>query len=266
VSGLTTLASLVASTISVPTITSPSTQELRLTSATGQNLQLNADHAGVGNVVINGGTTNGNTIIANGNLTVSAGSITSSGNITCSLAQMTAFFGNFQNIFLTDIYARGTAQGIQLKTSIRTDEDRAVQSPATYFGCWMIDHALDDSYLLNSFQPVPSSVAIAGTRDDAWIVGAGYVVVLYYYAKFEIVPGARPWAGTTDLNSQTRVLNNQDGTTFLCVASTDIYGGANQVGSCRLFYRGVEVTIPWLTNPPTPPPPFVPPYLPFWTT
>jgi len=266
VSGLTTLASLVASTISVPTITSPSTQELRLTSATGQNLQLNADHAGVGNVVINGGTTNGNTIIANGNLTVSAGSITSSGNITCSLAQMTAFFGNFQNIFLTDIYARGTAQGIQLKTSIRTDEDRAVQSPATYFGCWMIDHALDDSYLLNSFQPVPSSVAIAGTRDDAWIVGAGYVVVLYRYAKFEIVPGARPWAGTTDLNSQTRVLNNQDGTTFLCVASTDIYGGANQVGSCRLFYRGVEVTIPWLTNPPTPPPPFVPPYLPFWTT
>jgi hypothetical protein len=229
-------------------------------------LQLNADHAGVGNVVINGGTTNGNTIIANGNLTVSDGSITSSGNITCSLAQMTAFFGNFQNIFLTDIYARGTAQGIQLKTSIRTDEDRAVQSPATYFGCWMIDHALDDSYLLNSFQPVPSSVAIAGTRDDAWIVGAGYVVVLYYYAKFEIVPGARPWAGTTDLNSQTRVLNNQDGTTFLCVASTDIYGGANQVGSCRLFYRGVEVTIPWLTNPPTPPPPFVPPYLPFWTT
>lgn len=155
---------------------------------------------------------------------------------------------------------------IKLNASIHTDENRVVQSPATYFGVWMIDHALDDSYLLNSFQPVPSSVAVAGTRDDAWIVAAGYVVVLYRYASYSIVPGARPWAGTTDNESQTRVLNNQNGTTFLCFASTDIYGAANQVGSVRVFYRGVEVTIPWLTYPPSTPPESVPPYVPFWAT
>ncbi|MEN9946980.1 MAG: hypothetical protein RLZZ293_1366, partial [Pseudomonadota bacterium] len=82
---------------------------------------------------------------------------------------------------------------------------------------------------------------------DAFIVAPGYILVLYRYANYIILSGQRPWAGSTDFDSQTRTIDNSNGTAYAVLKSKDqIYGSENQVQSFRLYYKSYdrEITLP----------------------
>ena len=124
--------------------------------------------------------------------------------------------------------------------------NKPITSGGTYIGAYFINIALNE-YKLDRFNFVPASVAVAGERDDYWIVSAGYKLVLYRFSNYVILEGFRPWSGSTDWDSQTRTLDNTNGTTFISLASIDIYGTSNQVGSCKLYYQNQEITMPYFS-------------------
>lgn len=130
---------------------------------------------------------------------------------------------------------------ITTSSKIVANIDAPIMSPGTYFGVWFVDSALTD-YKLDRFRFVPCSVANAGSYDDMWVVSVGYKVVLYRNTNYSIVAGSRPWSGSTDFDAQTRTLDNTNGTAFLVLTSNGIYGNANQVGSCKVYYQNNEIT------------------------
>lgn len=242
VSGLTTLGTTIVNGImTISNITSPTTGNLSITTANNRHLYLNNNKGlGAGNIYMNTGSANSNVIIDDGNLTIASGQLQiTSGNIITPST-------NTEFLQVGAIYPYPLSTYTNLKTNILSDTDKVVANPYTYFGVWFIDAGVE-FYKLNAFRPVPCSVSVAGTQDDCWIVCAGYKVVLYRYSNYAILAGQRPWSGSTDESSQTRTIDNIFGTSFICLPSTDIYGGANQVGSCKVYYRSQEITMSYLS-------------------
>lgn len=135
---------------------------------------------------------------------------------------------------------------LSINAPLTAQPNKPITSPATYVGVWMVNAAVND-YKLDKFNAVLASVAVAGERDDYWIICAGYKVVLYRYSNYAILSGFRPWSGSTDWDSQTRTIDNTNGTNFISLSSSSIYGTFNQVGSCKVYYQNEEVTIPFLS-------------------
>lgn len=161
------------------------------------------------------------------------------------------------NAIVSNVYAQSLrAQSVEryndatpatmVNTKLQASYSNVITSPATYIGVWMLNTTVND-YKLDKFHFVPCSVANTQAIDDYWIICAGYKVVLYRYTNYQIVSGQRPWSGSTDWDSQTRTIDNTNGTNFISLSSTDIYGTFNQVGSCKVYYQNQEVTIPFLS-------------------
>lgn len=241
ITSLATVAAAVITTLTATTITSPTDANLSIMTASGRALRLNCDKgAGTGDVRINTSSPGSNVYIDEGSLTVQNGTIYAPNGGFSTNSTLT---GTLQTAFILP-YPLTTS--IRLQTSIRADADCVISSPYTYFGAWFID-AGPTTYKLDRFRPIPCSVAVAGGTDDYWIVAPGYRIVLYRYANYAILAGGRPWSGGSDLAAQTRTLDNTNGDTFLSRSSSDIYGGTNQVGSCKLYFKTQELTMSYLS-------------------
>lgn len=242
VSGVTTLGTtIINSILTVSNITSPSSGNINITTASGRNMYLNnGKGSSTGDVYINTDSIQSNVYIDNGSLTLSTGNVVVTEGVV-STSSLLVDYAQFKQI---EPYPATTSTAV--KTSLIADADKVITSPATYFGVWFIDAGVGD-YKLDRFRFVPSSVAACGTVDDYWIVCAGYKVVLYRYSNYAILAGQRPWSGSTDTEAQTRTIDNTNGTSFIGVTSSSLYGAANQVGSCKVYYKNVEITLSYLS-------------------
>ena len=244
VNTLATIASMIVINLTASNITSPTTGNLSITTASGRDLLLNNNKSSAsGDVRINTSSTNSNVFIDNGSLTVS------SGNLSLPYGIITADSATVSVMRCDEIYPLpfpSTTDRTRVRTNFIADTDRVITSPSTYFGAYFIDAGLSN-YKLDRFRPIPCSVAVAGETDDIWIVSAGYKLVLYRYSNYGILAGQRDWAGSTDISSQTRTIDNTSGTDFICISSIDIYGTQNQVGSCKLYYQNNEITLPYIS-------------------
>jgi hypothetical protein len=241
VTGITTLGTLIATTI-----ISPSNSGISITTANGRNLDIN-NGKGVnsGDVYFNSGSLNSNIYVTNGDVTISSGDLLVPNGVL-STTIISADTISTQYAQMREILHYPLTTSTAVKTNLIADANNVITSPSTYFGVWFIDAGVND-YKLDRFRFVPCSVAVAGGFDDYWVVCASYKVVLYRYANYGILAGQRPWSGNTDISSQTRTLDNTTGTGFLMIKSTDIYGASNQEGSCKVYYKNQEITMPYLS-------------------
>jgi hypothetical protein len=114
--------------------------------------------------------------------------------------------------------------------------------------CFYVDNAIANNFQLQEFtKPIYCSYRALGANDDAFLVYPGYILVVYRYASYIIVAGSRPWAGDTDTSAQTRTIDNSTGTSPIFITSTNLYGAANQVQSCKVYYKTLsnEMSLPY---------------------
>jgi len=166
------------------------------------------------------------------NNVTATGSITATGNITTN----------------GSITATGTITTSSMSVNNITSRlQSAVVNPNTYTPGFIITSSLS-GYFLNNMCPLLASCKVLASDDDGFIVYPGYKLVIYRYANYIILPGNRPWAGADDFSSQTRTIDNTTGTTpVIFGSSNDLYGGANQVQSCRLYYGSTELTLNYIS-------------------
>lgn len=227
--------------ITATNITSPTTGNINITTSANRSMYINNNKgSNAGDVYINTGSTNSNIYVDYGNLTLEMGDLLLPNGIVSTSNSLTEYAQ------IREILPYPLTTSTTVKTSLKADAGFVFTSQATYFGVWFIDAGPND-YKLDRFRFVPCSVNVAGTYDDYWILCAGYKVVLYRYSYYAILAGERPWSGATDTASQTRTLDNTNGTTFMIVKSTDIYGASNQVGSCKVYYKNQEITMNYLS-------------------
>jgi hypothetical protein len=245
VSAVTTLATVVISTLTATSatitnltathITSPSGSDINITTTNNRHLYLNNNKGlNAGDVYINDGSSASNFIVPKGSVTIQEGNL----QVNSGFINTTSHYSNAT--MMETIWSYPATDKTYVKTKLLADYDTPMMGPGTYFGVWFVDAGLAN-YKLDRFRPVPCSCSAAGSSDDIWIVCAGYKVVLYYYAGYAILAGQRPWSGGTDTAAQTRTIDNTNGTGYVCATSNDLYGSANQVGSCKVYYRNTEI-------------------------
>ncbi len=136
-------------------------------------------------------------------------------------------------------------------SSITTNQINGINQPIHSWAnipCFYIDNTIANNFQLQEFtKPIYCSYKAMGSNDDAWIVYPGYILVVYRYANYIILNGQRPWSGGDDTSSQTRTIDNSNGTSPIFYKSVDLYGFANQVQSCKVYYKSGsnEMTLPY---------------------
>jgi hypothetical protein len=130
--------------------------------------------------------------------------------------------------------------------SITTNLTRCVANPNTYTPCWLIDTNIN-GYFLESMRPLLASCKALASNDDGFVVYPGYKLVIYRYANYIILSGQSPWSGTDDFTRQTRTIDNTNGTSPVIYSSSSLYGTANQVQSCRIYYGTTEISLNFLS-------------------
>lgn len=181
---------------------------------------------------------------SNLNYVTNSSSVTTNDIISNNIFNQTSI--NTNNLLTNNI--NSSSSSINVLQNIKANPSKAIMSPSTYFGLFVIDDTLD-GYKINKMYPIPCSLKSGGTNDDLWILCAGYKVVFYRNADYVINAGATSgvWSGSTDLQRQTRTIDNTDGTSYICVSSQDVYGSFNQVGSLKLYYQNTEITLPFFS-------------------
>ena len=119
------------------------------------------------------------------------------------------------------------------------------ESPAA-----MYSNAIGNNFQLQNFmKPIYSSYRAMSAIDDAFIVYPDFILVVYYYAGYNILAGQSPWSGTNDTTRQTRTIDNSNGTTPIFITSQNLYGSSNQVQSCRVYYKSLsnELQLPYFS-------------------
>jgi len=114
--------------------------------------------------------------------------------------------------------------------------------------CFYVDNAIANNFQLQEFtKPIYCSYRALGANDDAFLVYPGYILVVYRYANYIILSGQSPWSGTDDFTRQTRTIDNSAGTSPIFITSAALYGAANQVQSCKVYYKSLsnEMTLPY---------------------
>jgi len=122
-----------------------------------------------------------------------------------------------------------------------------MMSPNTYVGVWLVNAVLTSNILFDKQYPIMCSMRLCGSADDLWVVAPGYIVILYRYSNYAILPGDTSWSGTDDFTRQTRTLDNTTGSTLLVRTSIELYGGSNQVASCKVYYQSTELVYPYFS-------------------
>jgi len=115
---------------------------------------------------------------------------------------------------------------------------------------YYIDNAIGNNFQLQNFmKPIYSSYRAMSAIDDAFIVYPDFILVVYYYAGYNILAGQSPWSGTNDTTRQTRTIDNSNGTTPIFITSQNLYGSSNQVQSCRVYYKSLsnELQLPYFS-------------------
>lgn len=242
-----TITNLTATTATMTTITSPSNANMNINTASGRNLNINCNKGNLlGDVYINTGSNNSNAYIDRGDLVIGDGNCAIPNGYMSSSQIITDV------IQVSNIYPTSLTTTTNVKTRLIADIDKPIMSPNTYVGCWVMNGGLG-SLKIDSQYPIMCSLKYAGLVDDLFIVCPGYKIVLYRYEAYTVYAGGQPvgpgtfqiWPGTTDLERQTRTLDNTNGTTCIVSPSVDIYGSQNQVWSCKLYYRGTEIQFPY---------------------
>jgi hypothetical protein len=110
-------------------------------------------------------------------------------------------------------------------------------------------NAGNSDFKIDNMYPIVCSLKDAGKRDDQWIVSPGFKIELFYLPDYEIRNNYQPWQGTSDYDTQIRLVDNTEGSTVINRTSYQIYGIGNgvnvfnEVGSCKLYYHDVEITL-----------------------
>lgn len=114
--------------------------------------------------------------------------------------------------------------------------------------CFYVDNTIANNFTLQEFtKPIYCSYKAMGSNDDAFIVYPGYILVVYRYANYSILSNQNPWGGTDNFTRQTRTIDNSTGTSPIFITSANLYGAANQVQSCKVYYKSLsnEMTLPY---------------------
>ena len=136
-------------------------------------------------------------------------------------------------------------------SSITTNQINGINQPIHAWAnipCFYIDNNIANNVQLQEFtKPIYCSYKALGSNDDAFLVYPGYILVVYRYANYIILAGQRPWAGSDDVSAQTRTIDNSNGSSPIFIRSVDLYGFANQVQSCKVYYKSGsnEMTLPY---------------------
>lgn len=233
------ITNLTATNITATTITSPSASNINITSATGRSLYINnGKGSNFGNVYFNTGSLNSDVYIDNGRLIVENDIVTNSG--------LRGLGAVVESVYTKYLLPAPLETITQVKTILKADNDKPMMSPHTYVGAWLVNAPLTNLKFDRQY-PIMSSMTELGSADDLFIVCPGYKLILYRFSSYQILEGVTTgvWSGSTDTQRQTRTIDNTSGTSCIVLASTDIYGGANQVASCRLIYHTTEITFPY---------------------
>ncbi|KAJ1414309.1 hypothetical protein B484DRAFT_401782 [Ochromonadaceae sp. CCMP2298] len=177
-------------------------------------------------------------------------------SMAVALAQ-SAFYANFASAFFppesTAAYPPASQVAMELTVHPKYNRSVTVTTPVSVNRAWnntvWMVNAGDNDFKIDNCYPIFCSLKNAGKRDDQWLLGPGFKVVLFFYADYNIIPGARPWAGSTDFESQMRTIDNTNGRSILSRTTYQAYGINNSVnvfdktGSLKLYYNDIEIKL-----------------------